>query len=308
MIKNTQHIYFCADRKYLPCTAATMASVLANARKNTKVFFHIISDDVTDDDVKKLAELNSIRPCEVAVHLIAADDFEQYKNMDFGYMSIGTLYRFKILECVPKNVDKVLYLDGDMIVTGALDGLFDTDLEGFYAGVVEEKGAFQAKNLRLKSGKYFNAGMILFNVKELKKHDIVKEALQYYQQNKERIVSHDQDILNGMWDEKVKFLNQKFNVPSFVKKFKNPTIIHYTGFVKKPWHAYCRHPQKNEWLRYAQMSPYKKTSGQLICFLLKRALTHIFYFAKDPTHKKYYILSILGMNFGLGKKDDKQLD
>ena len=304
-MSDIQHIYFCADRKYLPCTAATMASILANADIQTQVVFHVISDDITDDDVQKLAELQSIKPCKIMPHLISKDDFAQYNDMDFGYISLGALYRFKIMEYVPENVEKVLYLDGDMIVTEPLNELFATDLQGFYAGVVEEKGAFQAKNLKLKSGRYFNSGMILFNVSALKEHDLLTEALTYYQQNKERIVQHDQDILNGMWDEKVKFLDQKFNVPSFVKKFQNPTVIHYTGFVKKPWHVYCRHPLKNEWLKYAQMSPYKKSPQQLFMFKLKRLLTHIFYFSKDPTHKKYYILSILSMNFGLGKKDNK---
>ncbi|MBR2137425.1 MAG: glycosyltransferase family 8 protein [Alphaproteobacteria bacterium] len=304
-MSDTQHIYFCADRKYLPCTSATMASVLANAHPQTNIVFHLISDDITDDDVQKLSALSRIKPCKIVSHLISQADFAQYKDMDFGYMSLSTLYRFKIMEYVPQDVDKVLYLDGDMIVTEPLDELFATDLTGYFAGVVEEKGAFQAANLRLKGGQYFNAGMILFNVEVLKKHNLLEEALIYYRQNKERIVSHDQDILNGLWDQKVKFLDQKFNVPSFVKKFKNPVVIHYTGFVKKPWHAYCRHPQKNEWLKYAQMSPYKKSPMALLLFKFKRLLTKIFYFAKDPTHKKYYILSILSMNFGLGKKDNK---
>lgn len=306
-MSDTQHIYFCADRKYLPCTSATMASVLANAHPQTNIVFHLISDDITDDDVQKLSALSRIKPCKIVPHLISQADFAQYKDMDFGYMSLSTLYRFKIMEYVPQGVEKVLYLDGDMIVTEPLDELFATDLTGYFAGVVEEKGAFQTANLRLKSGQYFNAGMILFNVEVLKKHNLLEEALIYYRQNKERIVSHDQDILNGLWDQKVKFLDQKFNVPSFVKKFKNPVVIHYTGFVKKPWHAYCRHPQKNEWLKYAQMSPYKKSPMALLLFKFKRLLTKIFYFTKDPTHKRYYILSILSTNFGLGKKDQKHL-
>lgn len=307
MPDNIQHIFFCADRKYLPCTSATMASVLANSQPNSRQFFHIISDDITDADVTKLKELNNIKACEIVAHLIKREDFEQYKNMDFGYFNINTLYRFKITDFQPQNCAKVLYLDGDMIVTGPLDELFTLDLTGYYAGVVEEKNAIQVQNLQLKGGRYFNAGMLILNLNELKNHNLLTEALDYYRKNRERILFHDQDILNGLWDNKVKFLEQKYNVPSFVKKFPNPLVIHYTGFVKKPWHAYCRHPLKNEWLKYAQLSPYKKTPWELLLFKIKRVLSKLFYFTKDPTHKKYYILSIFGMNFGLGKKDDKSL-
>ena len=306
MPDNIQHIFFCADRKYLPCTSATMASILANATPQAQIVFHIISDDITDADVAKLKELNNIKPCELVAHLIKREDFEQYKNMDFGYLSLGAMYRFTIPTLCSKEIDKALYLDGDMIVTGPLDELFAIDLKDCYAGVVEEKGAFQAQNLQLKSGRYFNSGMLILNLKELQGHNLLADALEYYNRNRKRILFHDQDILNGLWDNKVKFMEQKFNVPSFVKKFPNPLVIHYTGFVKKPWHAYCRHPLKNEWLKYAQLSPYKKTPWQLLIFKTKRFLSKLFYFTKDPTHKKYYILSIFGMNFGLGKKDNKR--
>jgi lipopolysaccharide biosynthesis glycosyltransferase len=300
-----QHIFFCADRKYLPFTAVTMTSVLANATPDSRQVFHLISADINEEDIAVLRTLNSLKECAVELHTIRAEDFSAWQKMDFGYISLGCLYRFKILDFVPQGVEKVLYLDGDMIVTGPLDDLFAENLDGYAAGAVEEKGAFQTQNLHLKGGRYFNSGMLLLNVKALAQHDILAEALAYYRENHEHIVSHDQDILNGMWDEKVKFLAQKYNVPSFVKHFANPLVIHYTGFVKKPWHAYCRHPQKNVWLKYAQMSPYKKSVWQLGFFLLKRLLTEIFYFAKEPTHRRYYVVSILSMNFGIGKKDDK---
>lgn len=304
-MNNIQHIYFCADKKYLPCTSATMASVLANSNAGTSIIFHIISDDINEEDINTLQKLKQIKSCEIILHTISPDDFEQYKEMDFGYMSLSSLYRFKILDFAPSDTDKILYLDGDMIVTEALDELFSTDLQNFYAGAVEEKGAFQAKNLQLKSQQYFNAGMLLINLKELKNYDLLQKAAKYYSKNKDKIVSHDQDILNGLWDTKIKFLEQKYNVPSFVKNFRNPTIIHYTGFVKKPWRIYCRHPQKNEWLKYSQLTPYRKTKKQLKLFKFKRFLSKIFYFAKDPTHQRYYILNIIGMNFGIGKKDNK---
>lgn len=304
-MSSIQHIYFCADKKYLPCTATTMASILANAKSTSSIIFHIISDDISAEDIDILKGLSKIKPCKIILHTISSSDFEQYKNMDFGYMSIGSLYRFKIIDYAPSDTDKILYLDGDMIVTESLDELFATDLQNYIAGAVEEKGAFQAQNLQLKSKQYFNAGMLLINLNELRNYDLLQRAAEYYTENKDKIVSHDQDILNGLWDTKIKFLDQKYNVPSFVKKFKNPSIIHYTGFVKKPWHAYCRHPQKNEWLKYSQMTPYKKTAMQLLSFKFKRFLSKIFYFAKDPTHQRYYILNILGMNFGIGKKDNK---
>lgn len=302
---DVQHIYFCADRKYLFCTSAVMASILANSLPHSRQVFHIISDDIITADLAKLKELNNIKSCDIVLHAIKKEDFADYAGMDFGYISLGCFFRLKILDFAPEGVNKVLYLDGDMIVTAPLDELFDTDLEGYYAGVVEEKSAIQVQNLRLKSGRYFNSGMILFNLPALKGHNLPVEAAKWFKYNHEWMIMRDQDILNGIWDGKVKFVEQKFNVPSFVKDFANPVIIHYTGFVKKPWHFYCRHSLKNEWLKYAQLTAYRKSPFQLFLFKTVRFLSKIFYFAKDPTHKNYYILCVLGMNFGLGKKDNK---
>lgn len=302
---NTQHIYFCADNKYVPFATVTMASILANADKNTPIYFHIIGDDISEQTEQKVNQLKNIRSVDIDFIKISQDIFKDFK-MDMGYLSQAAFYRFLIPSLAPLDADKVLYLDGDMIVTGPLNELFAQDLDGFKAGVVEEKGAFQVQNLSLKSGRYFNSGMMLLNLKEINKDTLLSEALEYFKTHKTQMVCHDQDILNGLWDERVKFLEQKYNVPSFVKKEKNPLIIHYTGFMKKPWAYFSRHPQKRLWLKYLQLTAFRKTGWEMFWFKFKELLSRAFLFVKDPTHKKYYIVHFFGIRFGLGSKDDKR--
>ncbi len=249
--------------------------------------------------------LKKIKDCSIEFISIDKSIFKDFK-MDMGYLSLATFYRFLIPSISPKGIDRALYLDGDMIITQPLDDLFSTDFQGKKAAVVEEKNALQAKNLKLKSKKYFNAGMMLLNLKEINKDTLLKDAFDYYNKHQAIIVSHDQDILNGMWDGCLKFIDQKYNVPTFVKNFKNPVIIHYTGFMKKPWAYFAKHPHNNEWIKYNQMTPYKKTSFELFIFRLKRLCSKAFLFIKDPTHKKYYVIHFLGIKFGLGTKDNKE--
>ena len=301
-----QHIYFCADNKYIPFTAVTMASILLNAKKDEEIFFHIIGNDILDVEKNKVNQLKNIKSCEI--DFISVDDSiftDLMSKMNMGYLSVAAFYRFLIPSLASKNIDKVLYLDGDMVITGPLNELFDVDLDGYMAGVVEEKGAFQVGNLSLKGKKYFNSGMMLLNLKEINADDFLSDAFTYYEKNCTQITCHDQDILNGLMDEKAKFLTQKYNVPSFVKCEKDPLIIHYTGFMKKPWLCFSRHPLKKQWHKYAQLTAYKKCPLELLCFNLKSFLSKIFLLVKDPTHKKYYVMHLLGLKFGLGTKDDK---
>ncbi len=304
-MKQTQHIYFCTDDKYVPYTAVTMASILDNATPQTAICFYLIGNDIRSQTKEKINELKKIHPVQIKYITVDENKFQDF-SMSMGYLSQAAFYRFLIPSLAPSNVDKVLYLDGDMIVTGALDDLFAQNLEGYKVGAVEEKNAIQAKNLNLKSGRYFNSGMLLLNLKEIDKQHFLTDAAAYFQKHRSKIISHDQDILNGLWDGKVKFLEQKYNVPSFVKTEPKPLIIHYTGFMKKPWLSFSRHPQKKKWLKYLQMTAFKKNALEMFLFKIKEILSRLFLFKKDPTHTNYYIVHFFGIRFGIGKKNELQ--
>lgn len=303
---NIQHIYFCTDKKYLPHAAVTMASVLRNAHKRTRISFHILGSDLDDEARQKLRQLNQIAPCEIECINVNPHKFDTF-FMNMGYLSMATYYRFLIPQIAPKEAEKVLYLDGDMIVTAPLDNLFKTNMQNYKIAAVEEKDAFQTAKLGLKSKRYFNAGMILFNLKNINKKTFFAEAEKYFIMNKQNITSHDQDVLNGIFDGQVKFVDVRYNVESFVKNIKDPLIIHYTGFMKKPWLYFSRHPQKYLWRKYEQMTPWRKNFWQLRWFDIKEFASKIFFIKKDPTHTKHYIVHFMGARFGIGKKDDKQM-
>lgn len=304
---NTKHIYFCADNNYVPFTAVTMASILKNANNNDDLAFHIIGDDITQKTKNKLMNLKSIKNCEINFIDVDSSIFDDLKGkIEMGYLSMACFYRLLIPKFAAKNVSKALYLDGDIIVRSSLTELFNTDITEVMAAAVEEPGAIQVQNLSLKHGKYFNSGMLLLNLDEIRKTNLLEEAFDYFASNHHNFVCRDQDILNGIWDGKVKFIKEEFNTVTFNKNVKNPIIYHFTGFMKKPWKYFAKDPYRAEWMNYLQQSPYKKTVPEMFIFKLKGILAKTLFFIKDPTHKKYYIVQILGIKFGVGKKDDKR--
>ncbi len=306
-MSETQHIYFCSDNKYLPYSAVTMASILNNSSPSSIQHFHIIGNDISSISKEKVNQLKSIKSCEIEYLEIDDSIFDDFKHkIDMGYLSFACFYRFLIPSLAPKDITKVLYLDGDMLITAPLDDLFATDISGYKSAVVEELGAIQVQNLSLKSGKYFNSGMMLLNLKEINQSTFLNDALDYFTKNHHNITCHDQDILNGLWDEKVKFISDKYNAVSFNKTVKNPIIVHFTGFMKKPWQYYAKHKYKRLWQSHQDLTAYRLTPLSKIVFNLKSFAFKLFSIIKDPTHKKYYIAHILGIKFGLGKKDDKR--
>lgn len=90
--------------------------------------------------------------------------------------SIGTLYRLKIADIL-SSLDKVLYLDSDVIVTQDISGLWNTDITNYYCAAVKDAKSTRSKfsnkrhfkKMGIDPNKYFNAGVILFNLKKSKR-------------------------------------------------------------------------------------------------------------------------------------------
>lgn len=295
------HIYLSPSKSYLLQGVTAITSILSNHKTNEKLCFHIIHSDFTENEfkIKEFFE-NSFNNFSLDFVKIDGKVFDEYiKDRDLGYLAINTFYRFLISDIVPKEVKKVIYLDCDLIVVDDISKLYYEDINSCIAGVIEDKLAKkQIKNLSLNSNNYFNAGVLLLNIDEIKKTDILKDVFNYYENKKDRIEYFDQDILNGIWDGKVKYLDEKYNAQSYsflrmkkrykkvgVKRINNPVILHYSG-SSKPWQIYCRHKKADEWFKYQQLTPYKLSNMELFIFKMKRFLSKIFYI---ETHQNYNV-------------------
>jgi lipopolysaccharide biosynthesis glycosyltransferase len=127
---------------------------------------------------------------------------------------------------------KVLYLDGDMIIKRDIAELFKEDIEGYFlaacrdvdmAGVYSSNLVAAENTINPKMKKhidtvvklkdpysYFQAGVLLLNLKEMRKLYTTKEYLDIAA--KQRWEYLDQDILNYIAQGKVKYLDQRWNV------------------------------------------------------------------------------------------------
>ena len=174
--------------------------------------------------------------------------------------------RLFLTEYVPETVDKVLYLDCDLIVNSDIAKLFTTDVSGYMLAATLDPdflgqigGAdlntqeYVQTKLQLKNpANYFQAGVILFNEEEMRKSHSIQEWLGYaetpYRYN-------DQDVLNLYCEGRVKFFDMSWNLITdmefkrfsnvisyasatvqnqYEKAHQNPAIIHYAGCIK-PW-------------------------------------------------------------------------
>lgn len=122
-------------------------------------------------------------------------------------------------------------------------------------------GAFKRLHIPVEQG-YFNAGVLLINLKKWREEHIYEKSIEFLRNNSESIVNHDQDVLNVVCGKKTKMLSYTWNTMNyfFMKNFQlsqdrvlkiyqkeeqtnviDPTIIHFAS-RPKPWERLCIHP------------------------------------------------------------------
>ena len=236
------NICFCSDDKFVPYMEALIVSILRNSLDNEYFIFHIITLYISDDNKLRLDYLKNIK--EFDIHYYEPINIDKYnkwfQEKTDRKWSVEIFFKLDI-PILLSHLDKVLFLDCDMIVLDSLKELFDTDLNNFYVGAVED---IYFNNSHLKkiaidvSHKYFNVGLLLINIKEFNSNNLY-DKIDSYVNSRDKLYFPEQDILNFIFHGKTIYFDYKYNFTSAIsKKHKNiekVIIPHYT-LVKPLYH------------------------------------------------------------------------
>ena len=127
---NSMDIVVCTDNKYIMPVGVMMYSVCVN-NPNTKICFHVVIDEsVTPENQKKLEDTITPFDNQILFYKIDSSPFRKYPSLKDGErITQATYYRLFLPEILPQSLNKVLYLDGDIIVRDSLEELWKTDIK-----------------------------------------------------------------------------------------------------------------------------------------------------------------------------------
>lgn len=274
-------ILLSTDKNYIMPTGVTMKSVCVN---NDVVTFHVITDDSVSERQKQQLKNVVCKPeCQkVVFYQLNSDSFDDFPSLGTvkSYVTRATYYRLFIADILPKSVTKIIYLDGDVIVRSSLQTLWNTACNEYAIGAVTDMAETTHDFVRLGYERrygYFNAGVLLINVDYWREHRLKEKFLDLITNHPERIVLHDQDVLNiTLYDQKL-CLPMKYNVQNgflwkkdfnqfgdrydeyeadVLKAIVDPVIIHFTD-NKKPWHVEDCNPYSYEFMKYYKQTEWK---------------------------------------------------
>lgn len=280
----SMNILFSSDDNYARHMGVAIYSLLSHNTDVEKIRLFIIDNHISRSNIEKLEiVVNAFKNAEIT--FIPFDTFEKKLNLNLAWpISLSSYARLFVGEMLPSDVERVLYLDCDIIVNGPLSELWNTDLSGKCLGAVQDTIPSKTKAAVgiLPQQPYFNAGVLLIDLKQWKRKEIGKASLDFITRHEGRVSHHDQGVLNGVLVEQWERLPLNFNVmtvhymmsQSKIKKFykdyadfykasdienfiKYPIIIHFTpSFTSRPWETNCKHPLRDYYVRYLKETPW----------------------------------------------------
>lgn len=251
--RNIMNILLAINNNYVEQTITLLSSIKENHTRN-KINIFILNKDL------KQKEKNKIKTCfnntNIYIKFITINDNEinNFPVLEKRY-PVEIYFRLFATKYLPKNIDRILYMDVDTIVINPLEDFYNMDFDGnLFIGATHVNNFFKKFNqLRLKLPKnsdYINSGVLLMNIKQLRNVDIENDVKQYIKNNKGKLLLPDQDLLNALYGNRIKLVSYlKYNLgDKTIKQYnrfnkekididwikKNTVIIHYYG-RNKPW-------------------------------------------------------------------------
>lgn len=284
------NICFCIDENYVHQLNAVLYSLVESNIDNI-VNIYIVTSLVSNESKSLLRK--SIREASLfKMFFIDLNNDEIMELKAGGHISSATYIRFELPELLT-SLQKVLYLDSDIIIEDDLIELWNTDLDQYYVAAVDNPCFNRYDSLEMSASYgYFNAGVLLINLSKWRTDDIKRKAITFLNENKKSCKMYDQDALNGVlkgnwkklpirWNLQTIFLRKRSSLETYRMEiklaFEAPGIIHYSS-SSKPWAMFDPHPLSNNFRRFFKGNLSKPKMRYLPYALLKFIMLKIFYF------------------------------
>lgn len=257
-------VLFCFDGKYEQHFGAAVTSLILNNLDHlTKV--HIITKKITSNFQQKIDQLKTQAKIDFLIYEVEEAKVANLKVSQ--HISSAAYYRLLAAEILPNTLDKILYLDSDLIVNGSILELYNYDISNYIIAAHGKKVVTNKKRLELNSNYYFNSGVMLINLETWRNMNIGNKCIELIRDRPEMIKLWDQDALNKVIDGQFLNVDPKWN--SLIDLYGGNSqandqsiVVHFTGSLK-PWHSWCISPDKGIYWRYLKKSPWSNCRPEI---------------------------------------------
>lgn len=249
-------VVYAADDDYMIIVIISITSLVLSANADTFYDVYILTEDNFSRENEVRTSLAQYKD-KMKIEFIKVGNRFEKAYLRYDFIGRPTYFRLALPELLQE--EKCIYLDADTIICSDLQRLYAIDTTDRYlAGVKapwfhirEDKDSYSRQAMLPSMNQYVNAGVLLLNLNEMRKHNLADKFRDYLKYDME---CQDQDIMNSCCYGKIAFLPFHYNVMTKYAEWKledyrgcfpdaelidawnNPYIIHYADRIK-PWNV-----------------------------------------------------------------------
>lgn len=249
------HVVTSTNDNYAKPLGVMLNSLLSNSLDNV-IHIYVINKSLSSENRGKLIRI--VRRFNATIKFLNVNSSLYTRFNVYGHFSQEMYYRISIPDLLEKSIEKVIYLDCDMIIKEDIAKLWEIDITSHFLAAVEDPWDARISDLSIPPHLgYFNSGVMLINLRKWRAAHTSKKILQFIKNNPSKILLPDQDALNAVLYDKWLKLGIEWNFQVWTHSPQphiQQKIIHFSGAIK-PWNG--DPPLKEEYLKYLDTTQWE---------------------------------------------------
>lgn len=271
-------IAMASDDNYVYPTVVAITSILENTNKKTKIEIYLMHPGNFKEESKE--KLRKLKEKYENLNLEFINMEDRFKNANDKGLATPTYYRLSLSSLLP-NINKIIWLDGDILALDDLSDFYNLDMQNlYYRGFLDHNNEELniLKDFGIEDDHYICAGVMLINLEKLRQDNMEPKFEEFIEKNNEKLKQHDQTVINALCYKNIDILPARFGIFNYfgdtaglraylesliaknkyslnelIEAFKKPTVVHC---VVKPWKD--RNVAFSDvWWEYAQKTDLK---------------------------------------------------
>lgn len=282
---NIPHIVYATDDNFAEILGVSLVSLYENSKDVDDIIVYVLDSGISDENIEKLkslpqkygrSDLSFIKATNISKELSMSVNLDRGSSSQYARLFVSSV--------LPAELDRVLYLDCDIIINKSISELWNLDIKGKTIAALKDAFSKQyRKNIDLDPDDVmFNSGVMLIDLDKWRRENVESKLLEFIRKKNGKIQQGDQGALNAILSKETFCLEPRFNSVTIFYDFsyeemmvyrkpvdfypreeielavREPSIIHYTtSFLsKRPWYEGCEHRYVAEWFKYKDISPW----------------------------------------------------
>ena len=305
-------VVYHSSNMFAPMLGTSIASLLEQNRKTENIRIWVIEHEISEENQCRLRELVARYSREI--NFIPMPDCNE--TFQLGLRNVKKKWIFdsycRILldQILPQDIERVLYLDADVVVADELEGLWNLDMQGCCVAAVQDALSRNYYDLwgLSENAAYCNSGVLLFDLKKCREEHVAERIRRFVSSQHGYVFFMEQTTMNAVFDGAICILPLRYNMQTvnvclsykemltlrkpvhyydkleFEEAKRHPAILHMTSnafLVKcRAWVQGSNHPVAPTYQMYAKKTPWGETailpdSRSMLRRLLDAIISHI---------------------------------